>query len=159
PPSSVAGTLSGRIRVPLPVWVDPHVPGLTGPVVPEPITKRRVYRTAGSTSGTAGEALFVHEIPNNVDVEWIDDLGDDRRGAPLLTDLRVKSRHSVDRDGTQPAAGFASMHGHLLQSSYEEDLGGTPQYRGTDYGIDLTATPPSADISYTTRPQAGRPRV
>lgn len=159
PPSGGVGTLHNRIRVPLPVWTDPQTPGLTGVEPAEPVTRRRVYRTVSGFPGNAGEFFLVKEVKNTTDTEFVDDRADHQLGEPLLTDLRVRYRHTVDRDGTQLAAGFATLRGTLTQSSYEEETDGTPRFRGTVYDVGLVSTPCSADVPFTTRAPVGKPRV
>lgn len=160
PPSvPVAASADGRVLVPLPVWVDPLDPTPTGPRVPEVPTKRRVYRTVTSATGTSGEFYLVKEIPNATDVLFEDDRGDDQLGEPPLSEMTVRYRHAKEREITHLATGFATLRAVLVDSSYEETLTGVPQFRATLYDLDLSSTPASADVHYTTRPDPGLARL
>jgi hypothetical protein len=159
PPSAPISTTTGSVRVPLPVWTDPVAPGLLGPVVPEPIVGRRVYRTVTSPDGTSGEAFLVADIGDNTTTEFVDDRSDDVLGPTLLTDMAIKYRHTLDQAGTVVADGLGSLRLVVRSTSYEETGAGVRQFRGTTYDVALTGTPPSADITYDTRPTIGNPRV
>jgi hypothetical protein len=159
PPSEAVAAPDGRLRVPLPVWTDPRDPTPTGPRVPEVPTKRRVYRTVTSKDGTSGEFFLVKEIPNANDTSFLDDRGDDQLGPPVLSEMSVRYRHTTDLAGAQLATGFASLRAVLVDSSYEETTAGDPRFRATVYDLDLSSTPPAADVHVTTRPDPGKPRL
>ncbi len=166
PVSVPVSSPTGALAVPLPPWQDPHELSIVPPTPPEQVVAWRIYRTVtGATVG--GDAYLVHEeaapvtaagdvVPGHT---WVDTTADTALTTPLLSAVGVTFRHTTDHAALLPAGGFSALAGHLDQVSYEEDGSGTPRFRGTTYTVDLTGTPSSADIAYTTRPAAGLPRV
>lgn len=166
PVSDPVSTTTGSLGIPLPEWQDPHDPALLPGDPPPQVVAWRIYRTiSGATAG--GDAYLVHTEPAPVTAvgdlvpghTWVDTVDDASLTQPQLTALRIRFRQTLDHAATQAAGGFTSMVGRLDQASYEEDGSGDPHFRGASYTVNLTGTPPTADIGYTTRPAPGRPRV
>lgn len=159
-------TTTGSIAVDLPDWQDPHAPGLVPPAPPQQVVAWRIYRTIGGhTAG--GDTFLVHEEPapitNVGDVvpghPWTDTAADSTLSVPARSALSLALHSTIDYSATQEGTGLSLLSGDLLQSSYEEDAGGTAQFRGKRYHLEVASTPAAIEVSYSTRPLPGSPRV
>ena len=166
PPSAPIATSNGTVSVPLPVWPTP--PTTPPPPTPGqlpisasslPVRRRRVYRTATSDTGDAGERFLVDEIPDNTTTTYRDVTSDDDLGEPVLTDLQVHLARATAQGGTTLLTGKATVTGTLDLSSRQLDTGGNTVFRGTQYLAEIDGVPAKADVVFTTRPQPGAPRL
>jgi hypothetical protein len=163
PPSEAISTTTGAISVPLPVWAQAppagNIPGIGGPSLP--VRRRRVYRTLTTETGDDGEYFLVDERADNTSTTFVDRVADDDldTGNPLLTDIAVTVSRSADQAGNNLLAGTATLDGVIETSDREQNAAGTTQFRGTAYVARLSGVPARGQVSFTTRPAAGRPRV
>lgn len=165
PLSAPVTTTTGSVTVPLPVWTPPTAPTppppgqIPGSSTPLPVVRRRVYRTVTSPTGDDGEAFLIEEVPDNVATSYTDVTGDDDLGDPLLTDLEVALRRTEDVTGNEELATRADLSGTLELLDRSEAADGTPRSTGDRYTAGFFGVPARADIRFTTRPLAGRPRL